>query len=119
MSSLRVVAVTLPVPAQTQTLEECLRAFGDGSTCQLPRSGSYAYDCSYNQQSIACSGLKGSTVRWADGVVTKIWFVRQETDADRRRIKAKGSKMVSVRSKAIRTENRGGSSCSPTATPPG
>jgi len=97
MSSLKVVAVTLllacgtvPAPAQSQTLQQCLRSFGDGSTCQIPRSGPYAYDCSYNQQPIACTGLKGSTIRWADGVVTKIWFVREATEADRRRLRAKG-----------------------------
>ena len=97
MSSLKVVAVTLllacgtvPAPAQSQTLQQCLRSFGDGSNCQIPRSGPYAYDCSYNQQPIACTGLKGSTIRWADGVVTKIWFVREATDADRRRLRAKG-----------------------------
>jgi hypothetical protein len=47
MSSLRVVAVTLllaggtvPAPAQSQTLQQCLRSFGDGSTCQMPSGGS-------------------------------------------------------------------------------
>lgn len=87
---LLMVSGTLPAAAHPTTrLQQCLRRF-EANACQLPRSGAYAYDCAYNQKPLACGGLSGSTIRWSDGVVTRLRFVREATDGDRQRLRRLG-----------------------------
>lgn len=88
-AALLLASGTLPAVAQPTRLQGCLQRF-DANACQLPRSGVYAYDCAYNQKPLACAGLNGSTIRWADGVVTRLRFVREATAADRKRLRSLG-----------------------------
>ncbi|MEI6829989.1 MAG: hypothetical protein WCK64_09125 [Synechococcaceae cyanobacterium ELA445] len=89
-AALLLASGTLPAAAQQPTpLQQCLRRF-DANACQLPRSGAFAYDCAYNEKPLACGGLNGSTIRWADGVVTRLRFVREATDSDRKRLRRLG-----------------------------
>ena len=88
-AALLVASGTMPAVAQPTRLQQCLKRF-NANACQLPRSGVYAYDCAYNQKPLACAGLSGSTIRWADGVVTRLRFVREATDADRKRLRSLG-----------------------------
>ena len=39
---------------------------------------------------MAWAGLNGSTIRWPDGVVTRIWFLREATDDNRKRLRRLG-----------------------------
>ena len=71
-------------------MQDCLARFGDGIGCQIARTGEYPYDCEYNGTLIRCSGLKNKRIQWEDGVSTRLWFVRQATEADRRRLRSLG-----------------------------
>ncbi len=88
-AALLLASGTMPAVAQPTRLQQCLRRF-DANACQLPRSGAYAYDCAYNQKPLACAGLNGSSIRWADGVVTRLRFVREATESDRKRLRNLG-----------------------------
>ena len=117
-ATLLLASGTMPAVAQPTRLQQCLKRF-NANACQLPRSGVYAYDCAYNQKPLACAGLSGSTIRWADGVVTHIQFVREATDADRKRLRSLG---LDDSARALYTDaSRGncGNSCFRMAIPPG
>lgn len=68
-----------------RTLRDCLRNYGDGMGCQIPRPGPYPYDCAYNGKGMPCSGYNdGRTIRWKDGIVTKLWFSRIATPKEKK-----------------------------------
>ena len=72
-----------------RALADCLRNFGDGIGCQIPRRGDYAFDCAFNDRPIPCSGYRNGIIRWADGTTTKIWFLRYATNEDKARMSTK------------------------------
>ena len=72
-----------PVGAQEKSLKQCIEKFGDGTGCQITRSGPYPFDCFLNDRLIRCAGYKNNLIRWEDGVVTRIWLVREATKKDK------------------------------------
>lgn len=98
------VATSAPLKAQQRSLKQCLANYGNGIGCQIPRSGSYPYDCEYNQKAIKCSGFKNNQIKWEDGVVTTIWLVRPATDLDNRKLRSKGLAQAS----SLYTDKRSG-----------